>query len=352
MGFKTIAMFDDGIAFDGETMRQSPLGGTQKAFVNLAEAFADKGYLVTCYTNGPGVGSVNGVNWRAFNQAVSPAKADLVIVNRNAALLRFGKGVQNLVLWLHNAARYLRKPRHLWPLLRYRPVLHFLGPSHLKTCPAYIPCRDKMVSPHGIDDLFRHAPEKIQAPPPLAVFTSHPARGLSWLIDRWTEGIQPKLPDARLRIYAGTQTYQLSRGKNYHSIQSALQKAHDAALSGVEVFDPVRGKELVDKLLACRVMLYQGDIGQGNVGETFCLAVAEAQALGIPAVVQPIGSLPERVIDGVTGFIAQTDQAFIEKALLLLQDDDTWLTFHRNCLAYQRQRTYADMVEDYEKTFQ
>ncbi len=203
-----------------------------------------------------------------------------------------------------------------------------------------------MVSPHGIDDLFRDASEKIQAPPPLAVFTSHPARGLSWLIDRWTEGIQSKLPDARLRIYAGTQTYQISKGKHYHSIQSALQKAHDAALSGVEVFDPVRGKELVEKLSECRVMLYKGDLG-----ETFCLAVAEAQALGIPAVVQPIGSLPERVIDGVTGFIAQTDQAFIEKALLLLQDDDTWLTFHRNCLAHQRQRTYADMVEDYEKTF-
>ena len=346
MRFKTIAMVDDGIAFDGESMRQSPLGGTQKAFVNLAEAFADKGYIVTCYTNGPGVGSVNGVDWRAFNQAISPAKADLVIVNRNPALLRFGKGVQNLVLWLHNPAQYLRKPRNLWPLLRYRPVLHFVGSSHLKTCPAYIPCRNKMVSPHGIDDFFRHASEKIQAPPPLAVFTSNPVRGLSWLIDRWTEGIQPKLPDARLRIYAGTQTYQISEGKHYHSIQSALQKAHHAASSGVEVFDPVRGKELVDKLSACRVMLYKGDLG-----ETFCLAVAEAQALGIPAVVQPIASLPERVIDGVTGFIAQTDQAFIEKALLLLQDDDTWLTFHRNCLAHQRQRTYADMVEDYEKTF-
>ena len=33
-------------------------------------------------------------------------------------------------------------------------------------------------------------------------------------------------------------------------------------------------------------MLYKGD-----PGETFCLSIAEAQALGIPCVVQPIGSL-------------------------------------------------------------
>ena len=51
-------------------------------------------------------------------------------------------------------------------------------------------------------------------------------------------------------------------------------------------------------------MLYRGD-----EGETFCLAVAEAQALGVPAVVQPLGAVAERVIDGVTGTVARDDEA-------------------------------------------
>jgi glycosyltransferase involved in cell wall biosynthesis len=42
----------------------------------------------------------------------------------------------------------------------------------------------------------------------------------------------------------------------------------------------------------------------GHRVEAFCLAVAEAQALGVPAVVRPIAAMPERVRDGITGFIA------------------------------------------------
>ncbi len=54
-----------------------------------------------------------------------------------------------------------------------------------------------------------------------------------------------------------------------------------------------------------RVMLYRGD-----PGETFCLALAEAQAMGVPAVVTPLGSVGERVVDGVSGRVATSDDDF------------------------------------------
>ena len=62
--------------------------------------------------------------------------------------------------------------------------------------------------------------------------------------------------------------------------------------NSIKLFDPIPKNELFKKLRESRVMLYQGD-----PGETFCLSIAEAQALGVPCVIKPIGCLGERVID-------------------------------------------------------
>ena len=63
-------------------------------------------------------------------------------------------------------------------------------------------------------------------------------------------------------------------------------------------------------------MFYRGD-----KAETFCLAVAEAQALGLPAVVCDLGSMKERVEDELTGVVAKNNEEFIEAALNILNDD-------------------------------
>ena len=81
-------------------------------------------------------------------------------------------------------------------------------------------------------------------------------------------------------------------------------------------------------------MLYRGD-----VNETFCLAVGEAQALGVTAVVQRVGSVVERVIDGETGVIAADDAAFAEAAISLLTDDVLWHRQH--AAALEKQRTWG-----------
>jgi glycosyltransferase involved in cell wall biosynthesis len=75
-------------------------------------------------------------------------------------------------------------------------------------------------------------------------------------------------------------------------------------------------------------MLYRGD-----PGETFCLALAEAQATGLPAVVTPLGAVAERVADGVTGVVARSDAAAAEAAIRLLSDDAAWSAMHRAALA-------------------
>ena len=90
-------------------------------------------------------------------------------------------------------------------------------------------------------------------------------------------------------------------------------------------------------------MLYRGDIN-----ETFCLAVGEAQAMGVPTVVQNIGSVVERVIHGKTGYVAHDDQTFIEAARKLLTDNSLWQQQHDAALISQRQWSWDDAAASFE----
>jgi glycosyltransferase involved in cell wall biosynthesis len=89
--------------------------------------------------------------------------------------------------------------------------------------------------------------------------------------------------------------------------------------------DVLPKKELFQELKTGRAMFYRGD-----KAETFCLAVAEAQALGLPAVVCDLGSMKERVENGVTGIVAKNDKEFIEASLKVLHDDSFYIKMNKN----------------------
>ncbi len=96
-------------------------------------------------------------------------------------------------------------------------------------------------------------------------------------------------------------------------------------------------------LSAARVMLYRGD-----PGETFCLALAEAQAMGVPAVVTPLGSVGERVNDQESGKIAKTDDEFVEAAIAVLRDEALWRRWHMGALNTRRGLNWDDVAARYE----
>ena len=107
-----------------------------------------------------------------------------------------------------------------------------------------------------------------------------------------------------------------------------LARAASLAGAGVRLRDPLPRPALAERLRAARAMLYRGD-----PGETFCLALAEAQAVGLPCVVTPLGAVAERVADGETGIVARSDEAFAAAAVRLLSDDAAWSAMHVAALA-------------------
>ena len=338
-----IVLADDGIEFDGDSLSKGPLGGVETAVVNLAKALVEAGHEVLVRNMCASERTIDGVEWAPLAGGL-PDNADLYIANRGDKLLGLMPTARRTVFWIHNPARYLLKWRYLSKLWRLKPALIFIGDYHATTYPAWAPAGERVVIPYGIAPPFFETGVLASPPPRCAVFTSNPLRSLTWLLDLWCREIRPASPGAELYLFCGAATYGSVGSKKAKEMEQVLDIARSLQKEGVVLNAPVAKEMLVEKFQNARVMLYRGD-----VNETFCLAVGEAQAAGVPAVVQRIGSVVERVVDGETGTIANDDQAFAEAAVVLLNDDDTWRRYHEAALRLQRKWEWADAARSFER---
>ena len=57
-----------------------------------------------------------------------------------------------------------------------------------------------------------------------------------------------------------------------------------------------------------------------NVTETWCRAVTEAMAAGLPVVAEKKGGIVEQIEDGVDGFLCESDAEIVERTRQLVRD--------------------------------
>lgn len=312
-----IVLADQGIAFDGRTPLERPLGGAESAMVALAQSFARLGHEVEARAAGARPMDHEGVRWRDVADAW-PTETDFYIANRAPALLSAPLKRKHTAFWLHNPAQFLAKPRYWLATLRTRPKLVFVGPSHAATAPRWTPDGGRVIIPLGIEAPFLETPRSRATPPPRAVFTSNPLRSLDRLLALWRDHIRPRAPIAELHVFSGPQTYGGAASK-VDQMKAVMTQAEALADHGVVLRPPVPKSALAGELAEARTLLYLGD-----PGETFCLAVGEAQAMGVPCVVKPVGAVGERVRHGETGFVETDDAAFCDRAVALLSDNELW----------------------------
>lgn len=338
-----IVLADDGIVFDGTTPDRRPLGGVESSVVALSEALAARGHDMRVCNMCERALVHNGVSWTPLADGL-PGGADLYIANRGDKLLGAMPTARRMVFWIHNPAGYLMKWRYLSKLWRLKPTIVFLGAVHAATYPVWAPGGERVVIPYGIPEAFRTAEPAHTPPPPRAIFTSNPLRGLDWLLDLWVRRIRPQVPAAELHLFSGPATYGGAGAAKAPAMERVLAQARALAAAGVVLREPVPKAALIGELRASRAMLYRGDLN-----ETFCLAVGEAQAMGVPAVVQDLGSVAERVIDRRTGVVAADDEAFAAAAVDILSNDDSWRRYHTAALTNQRSWGWADAATAFEE---
>jgi glycosyltransferase involved in cell wall biosynthesis len=321
--------------FDSD-LEEKSIAGTQTAFIELSRAFEKTGNIVNVYTDTLKVLKTDCRTWNQLSQVDVNIDYDLMIVNVSPYLFEKFKHIKTRkkILWIHNDAKYLLYWNRLKHLLKFLPVVVFSGNYHKSTLPFYIPTGGRRIIPYGLSSVVFEIEELNQAPFDKKVyFTSNPLRSLRWLVDIWVKHIHPEEPSASLHIFSNWKTYGAWGSIVKNRMKDELDYAESFKEYNIVLRDVLPKKELFQELKTGRSMFYRGD-----KAETFCLAVAEAQALGLPAIVCDLGSMKERVEDGVTGIVAKNDKVFIEAALNVLRDDNLF-----NSMSNSSKKKYKDI---------
>lgn len=333
--------------YDGRDLALRPLGGTETSVIHLAEALARRGHDVTCCTNTADRVAHNGVRWTPLSEGRGES-CDLFIAVQHPELLGLVRRPRRLALWVVWLPGGLRRRRRAARLWWHRPRPVFVSEFQARAYPVWLPgSRPLLVIPFGLPDAVRGRAPLVVPPPPRAIFASNPQRDLRWLLGLWARAILPAVPGAELHLY-GIRDYAYRYGEPWEETESRLgQFVPDdfpaTARASLRPHPPATRDELWEAMRRARVMLYGG-----HRVEAFCLAVAEAQALGVPAVVRPIAVLPERVRDGLTGFVASDDEAFARHAIDLLADDALWHAQHEAALRLQQGWSWDQMAARFE----
>lgn len=296
--------------FTADSVGEKALGGIETATVELSRHLVALGHDVTVANQVTEPVLTGGVSWRP-RPTIRDLAADVVIVNNDPRLFDEAptaiRGGARRVVWLHNRLRIEKSVRkgHMRGFIQYRPEVVLLGTVHAADTSWLYPFRRRVCIPLGVSAEFVEGVEVTEPPSPRAIFTSQAYRGLKDMVALWRERIRPAVPGAEFHVFTGK--------------PELAESPEELAAAGIHLRGRVPKHVLSEELRASRVMLYPG-----HRDETFCLAAAEALCLGVPVATRGIGSLKERVRNGIDGVVEPDLDRLSEAVIAILTDDDHW----------------------------
>ena len=338
----SLAFADSTSAYDGRDLERRPLGGTEASVIRLASELARRGHAVAVHTRGEADVTHEGVRWRPLS--TPPDACDAFVAVQQPSLLDLAPHVGQRAIWVLWGANQLRHFKQFWRMWRHRPVPILMSQAQVRDYWPTLPRRGPLaVIPLPVPPDVRALSPLTAPPPPRAIFASNPQRNLAPLVEIWARAILPQVPGAVLDVYG---VHNLTAEQDaWTEWSGSLLPAGmpDAVKASVRVHPTAPRPDLLRAMRDARAMLYLS-----HKCEAFCLSLAEAQALGTPAVIAPVAAAAERVIDGLTGFHRADPTAFADAAVRLLTDDDLWRRQHAAALERQQGLTCAAYAERFE----
>ncbi|MCP5464797.1 MAG: glycosyltransferase family 4 protein [Deltaproteobacteria bacterium] len=357
-----------GIEFDGDSLKQRGLGGTETALIGVSrELAALPDNEVHVFTNTPKEACFDGVHYHPLAQLGPWAKSnhtDILISIR-----------QWLPFWMPIKARhrvYFSPDSYDQPFLQRAVEVALPVKGESTAVPLFKP--QEFFS--ALDSIFcvgqwqaDQFVSKLQFPQdkifvtangvflenfqPLAleerkrhlIYSSTPFRGLDHLIRYFSE-LKAEGTDLNLEICSGMQVYGLSdedNKKGYGHLFEAIKQL--GAISHGSIKQSELAKIMCQGLLCTYPNTFE---------ETFCISVLEAQAAGLPVITSAKGALLERVSSGVDGLLIKGEPAeesykrdFIAAVKSLSQDVNRWQSMSQAAVQKAQKFSYKNLAQQW-----
>lgn len=291
--------------WDGRSLYDSPLGGSEASVAYLARSLARLHHVVyvICNTRGGEVIDVDGVCYRPYSALGGTIKQswDALVVVRwpDAMTMSLDPSIKTLLFWAHDLYGSAQWPelKKAWGLVAPNqtlvgdPIDAFvaLTPWHASLCGYPGASAPILVIPNGLDlDLFKGEEERV---PGRLVWTSNPNRGLMSAVRVFRE-LRKRWPHFEFHIYGRSSVYGWNTASDPMHEGPYLPRVEEE--EGVFLHDPLPKPALARELMKAWAMFYSS-----TWYETFAISVTEAEAAGVPVVAPPLGALVHTVQGGI-----------------------------------------------------
>ena len=323
----TIFFLEHSKNFNGNDLNSEKIAGSEKTLINISREIAkNKNIKVKVFNNTKEPININDVEWCNIKNILNFKKPDFLISMSDINL--FPNYKCKKYLWSHSVQtieKFIRKGQ-LIPFLKHKPKIILEGDYHYKNRSWMTSCFGKDILKISADDDFINTTIDVHnVPKNNVIFNTRPDRNLKVVLEAW-KTIKKKVNNAILYI---NPPYELTK----EEINLDIRIRHKGSK-----FD------LIEDLKSSKLML-----NPGHKGEVFCLVAEEARTMCLPIVTMGIGSLHERVIDNVTGYICRDLDQLISKSVNILKDDKLYLTLKSNLYEKRKTRTYKEVAYDFLK---
>lgn len=302
-----------GMAFDGSTIEQGTLGGSETAAYYLAKGLRARGHKVILFTNtdSPSVDSA-GVTYLPVGDVSETAPLgddfhfyaentphDILIIQRIPGAFQFNFVAKQRFLWLHDIPLHQNKAE-LHKTLHNLDAILCVSNYHKDLITNTFEVPDKLVHvlENGVDLDLINSPEVTESankwaqrfedvePKNRIIYLSRPERGLDLLL--LPGGIMEQCPDKHLYFCT------------YNNVTEQIRPVYEALWQRAEELPNVTNLGFLTKSDLYGVMKNMGwmvyptpgDLAP-NFREVSCIAAMEAQACGLPMITTDAGALPE-----------------------------------------------------------
>lgn len=323
---RVIGFFADGLPFNGNTIHERSLGGSESAVYYMARELRSLGHKVWVVCNCDRPGTYEGVQYvhkPDFKSLALSVEFDAFIVSRYYNFFQVPFRSRLNILWNHDVLdnkfallRYLSRIDILFNLSRFHVVDYLEKIPQLKS--------KIFQTRNGIDlEMIRRGTKGKNKIAGKMIYASRPERGLRFLL----EGIWPKIhslwPDGRLYVC----TYEVDLEALAPRVRNLYQEI-DALIQNTPAVIPLgtlAKEEYYGHLAEAQLMLYPCDFP-----EISCIVAMEAQACKTPIVTTDDFALQETV--GVKEWLIaghpqdpDYQKAFIGQVQRLLEEPELYL---------------------------
>ena len=353
-----ISFYTRGTEFNGNTIKNKGLGGSESALLYLARELGKCGHFVNVFCSCDKPGNYDAVGYHPAEDFLAFCDAqpqDVCVFSRVLETLA-STSARVKILWLHDIAA-IQYYIDALPALDHLIDRYFLISAWQQQgfTDAFDFGMDKLfLTRNGVDlSLFADPPNRHRNK---LVYINTPFRGLDVLAGLFPH-IQQAAPGVELHLYTGMSLY----GNQFSEMEQQLQAlySHVRKMPGVVLHEPIPKAELAQELMSARLALYPS-----HFPECCSIASLETQDAGTPMITSALAGLNDTLVNEETGILIPIDDPelrsrsrryqfeFLNHTIRLLKDDAAWETLSNNAMKRAADHySWQDIAIEWETEF-